>query len=128
MKECALSTLSRRNVGPVAWALNNLVPVGSSEVSEWEGTEGERDVRVHFALVTDEAPLIPLLTYVGKESSNGAINHSHRSPSSEGRESEAHDLRRERGTKREESERATCCLEKMTTSDWGHCVDRNIVE
>ena len=41
---------------PVAWALNNLVPVGSSEVNG-KGRR-ERDVRVHFALATDEAPLI----------------------------------------------------------------------
>ena len=58
MKECVLPTLSRRNVGPVAWGLNNLVPVGSSEVNGKGRRDEERDVRVHFALVTDEAPLI----------------------------------------------------------------------
>ena len=53
-EECALATLSK--LLPVAWALNNLVPVGSSEVNG-KGRR-ERDVRVHFALVTDEAALI----------------------------------------------------------------------
>ena len=43
---------------PVAWALNNLVPVGSSEVNGKGRRWRERDVRVHFARVTDEAPLI----------------------------------------------------------------------
>ena len=38
----------------------------------------ERDVRVHFALVTDEASSVAADVHVGKES-NGAINHSHRS-------------------------------------------------